>query len=102
MFLQVQRHESCSIILHGQSEFEASDVTLRGNQSFDVRDGFKMTVSAGSHGTIKQSLEPLQAEPSWEWKYTMGPDKNIQLQLKKASSLHDVLSVEAAPLSYII
>ena len=63
-----------------------------------------MTVSAGSLGAIKQNLEPLQAQPSWEWKYTMGPDKIVQLQMDKASDVHrhDMLSVDAAPLSYII
>lgn len=100
----MKRFESCSITLHGQSEFEASDVTLRGDQSFEVPHGFKMTVSAGSTGAVRQSLEPLQSEPSWEWKYTMGPDKNIQLQMEKASSMRqrDRLNFDAAPLSYVI
>ena len=102
--LQVQRQESCSINLCGRSEFEASNVTLQGNQSFDVPNGFKMTVSAGAHGTIKEKLEPLQPEPSWEWKYTMGLNKNIHLQMEKASSMlhRDMLTVDPAPLSYII
>lgn len=102
--VQVHRHESCSIFLHGQSEFAASNVTLRGDQSFDVPDGFKMTVSSGPNGVIRQSLERLQAEPSWQWKYTMGADKNIQLHMEKASSVRhrDVIASDAPPLSYII
>ncbi len=102
--LQVQRHESCSITLHGRSEFEASNVTLKGQQSFDVPNGYKMTVTAGLSGTVRSSLEPLQIEPSWQWKYAMGPNSNIQLQLEKASTARrrDQLKFDAAPLSYII
>ena len=102
--MQVQRHESCSISLHGRSEFSASDVSLRGDQSFEVPDGYKMTVSAGPNGAIRQSLELLPAEPSWQWKYTMGADKNIQLSMETASSARhrDGLAFDAHPLSYII
>lgn len=102
--VQVQRHESCSIFLHGRSEFCACNVVLRGNQSFEVPDGYKMIVSAGPHGVIRQSLELLQAEPSWQWKYAMGTDKNIQLHKETASSARhrDGLAFDAQPLSYII
>ena len=101
--LQVQRHESCTIVLHGRSEFEASNVTIQGTQSFDVPDGYKMMVTAGPNGAVRSSLEPLQSEPSWQWKYTMGPNSNIQLQLEKANTRHhDQLKFDAAPLSYII
>lgn len=102
--LQVQRRESCTIILHGRSEFEASNVTIQGTQSFDVPDGHKMIVTAGPNGAVRSSLEPLQSEASWQWKYSMGPNSNIQLQLEKAAnSRHrDQLNFDAAPLSYII
>ncbi|KAA6420439.1 MAG: low photochemical bleaching 1 [Trebouxia sp. A1-2] len=101
---KVQRHESCTIILHGRSEFEASNVTIPGTRSFDVPDGYKMVVTAGPNGAVRSSLEPLQSEPSWHWKHSMGPNSNIHLQLEKAaSSRHrDQLKFDAAPLSYII
>ena len=100
----MQRHEACNITLHGRSEFEASNVTLRGNQSFDVPDGYKMTVAAGLNGVVKSSLEPLQRVPSWQFKYTMGANSNIHLQLEKASNIqrHDQSNFDAAHLSYII
>ena len=99
--LQVQRRESCTIILHGRSEFEASNVTIQGTQSFDVPDGYKMIVTAGPNGAVRSSLEPLQSEAAWQWKYSMGP---IQLQLEKAANSrhHDQVNFDAAPLSYII
>ena len=102
--VQVQRHESCSIFLHGRSEFSASNVTLTGDQSFEVPDGYKMTVSAGPDGAIRQALELLQAEPSWQWKYTMAADRNIKLHMETASSARhrDGLAFDAHPLSYII
>ena len=102
--MQVHRHESCSIFLHGRSEFAASNVTLRGDQTFDVPDGFKMTVSAGPNGVVRQRLERLQAEPSWQWKYTMGTDKNIQLHMEEASSVRqrNAVAADVPPLSYII
>ncbi|KAL3139801.1 hypothetical protein ABBQ38_004102 [Trebouxia sp. C0009 RCD-2024] len=101
---KVHRHESCSIFLHGRSEFAASNVSLEGNQTFNVPDGFKMTVSAGPNGVIRQTLERLQAEPSWQWKYTMGTDKNIQLHMEEASSVHqcNAMASDMPPLSYII
>lgn len=104
LWLQVQRHESCNINLHGRSEFEASNVTLRGNQLFEVPDGYKMSASAGPNGTIRSSLTPLQTEPSWQWKYTMDATSNIRLQLEKASGLRqrDQFEFDAIPLSYII
>ena len=102
--VQVQRHESCRIVLHGRSEFEASNVTLKGDQSFEVPNGFKMIVTSGLNGSSRSSLEPLQAEPSWQWKYTMGADKHIRLELAKASNAvkREQVDFDAAALSYII
>ena len=104
LLLQVQRFESCRIHLHGRSEFEANNVTLKGNLSFDVPNGFKMIVVAGCDGAIKSVLEPLQTQPSWQWKYTMSADKKIQLQMETASSMSHLerLSFDASSLSYVI
>ena len=101
--LQVKRHESCSIVLHGQSEFEASHVTLSGEQLFEVPNGYKMIVTAGPCGTISRSLELLQEEPSWQWKYTMDAKQNVQLSMETASTTHVMQpKYDAADLSYII
>lgn len=102
--LQVERHESCEIILQGRSEFEATNVTLKGTQRFEVPDGYKLTVTAGAAGSLKTNLQALTDEPSWEWKYTMADQGNIQLQMLEQGSMQQRKQVvhDAAALSYII
>ena len=104
MALQVERHESCEIILQGRSEFEATNVTLKGSQRFEVPDGYKLTVTAGAAGSLKTNLQALTDEPSWEWKYTMADQGNIQLQMLEQGSMQQRKQVvhDAAALSYII
>ena len=102
--LQVQRHESCEVILHGRSEFEATNVTMKGRQRFEVPDGFRMLVTTGSAGTLKTSLQVLTDDPSWEWKYSMAEQGNVQLQMLEQSSIQRRRQAvhDAAALSYII
>lgn len=102
--LQVQRHESCKVIVHGRAEFEATNVTLKGNQRFEVPDGFKMTVTTGAAGAVKTSLQVLTEGPSWEWKYTMAEAGNIKLQMLEQGSMQQRRPVahDADALTYII
>lgn len=58
-WLQVARRESARITLHGNAEFEASDVALAGDCAFDVPAGHRMRVVAGPGGGPLVSLEPL-------------------------------------------
>ncbi|GLI61415.1 hypothetical protein VaNZ11_003610 [Volvox africanus] len=84
---QVSRRESCRIVLLGQSEFEAHDVTLSGSQTFVVPDGFRLTVTAAAEGTgFRTQLTPLRPaspapgfEPSWEWIYSMDTSGAVRL-----------------------
>jgi hypothetical protein len=55
---QVSRRESARITLHGNAEFEASDVTLTGDCEFDVPAGRRMRVVAGQGGTPRVSTGP--------------------------------------------
>ena len=99
----MQRHESCSILLHGRAEFEASSVVLRGDYCFEVPDGYRMNVTTGLDGQIRQSIEPLKKEPSWQWQYTMDAKQNVQLHLETASTPHiSQPKFDAAELSYMI
>lgn len=43
---QVKRKEAARIVLHGNAEFEASDVVLAGDCCFCVPDGHRMAVTA--------------------------------------------------------
>jgi hypothetical protein len=54
---RVTRTETLSIVLEGNSEFEASDVTISGDQNFTVPDGYRMLVTASKTG---------------EWAHTIG------------------------------
>lgn len=74
----ISRHESTTIILHGNAEFYASNLTLKGNHRFEAQDGQRLIVSE-ENGRIVKRLNPIK-EPSWYWKYNILEDKNIQLE----------------------
>lgn len=63
-----------------------------------------MTVTTGAAGTLKTSLQVLTDDPSWEWKYTMAEQGNVQLQMLEQSSIQQRRQAvhDAAALSYII
>ena len=44
--------ESCQVRLHGNSEFEASNVLIEGDQRFEVPDGHRMLVTTGPAGGL--------------------------------------------------
>ncbi|XP_021903908.1 UTP--glucose-1-phosphate uridylyltransferase 3, chloroplastic isoform X2 [Carica papaya] len=70
----VQRIEAFKVILHGNAEFEASNVTLKGNHVLEVPDGYKMKITSGNQGfvvsldTIEQNLMDTG---SWYWNYKL-------------------------------
>ncbi|KAG6578459.1 UTP--glucose-1-phosphate uridylyltransferase 3, chloroplastic, partial [Cucurbita argyrosperma subsp. sororia] len=70
--LEVQRHEGCKIILHGNAEFEATDVVLQGNHVFEVPDGYKLIIAPGTSG-FEARLYPIELDKqdtgSWCWNY---------------------------------
>ncbi|GLC45555.1 hypothetical protein PLESTB_001205700 [Pleodorina starrii] len=93
---QVSRRESCKVVLLGQSEFEAYDVTIAGSHTFVVPDGFRLTVTAAAAadgavggGALRTQLTPLTPaaagtaaggyEPSWEWVYSMDTAGAVRL-----------------------
>uniref|UniRef100_A0ACD5T9R2 Uncharacterized protein n=1 Tax=Avena sativa TaxID=4498 RepID=A0ACD5T9R2_AVESA len=70
----VERSESLRIILHGNAEFEAKDVLLKGNHIFEVPDGHRMCVIQDESGFVV-NLDPISKEMmdsgSWYWEYTV-------------------------------
>lgn len=70
----VERSESVKIILHGNAEFEAKDVVLKGNHVFEVPDGHRMCIIQDREGFVIK-LDPirdeLMASGTWHWKYTV-------------------------------
>ncbi|XP_061376575.1 UTP--glucose-1-phosphate uridylyltransferase 3, chloroplastic [Gastrolobium bilobum] len=79
----VQRSEMLQIILHGNAEFEATDVVLQGNHVFEVPDGYKLKIVPGSPGLAIQ-LDPIEQgmldSGSWHWNYKI-EGCHIQLDL---------------------
>ncbi|GBF98740.1 nucleotide-diphospho-sugar transferase [Raphidocelis subcapitata] len=86
---QVQRHESCRVILHGRSEFEAYDCVISGDQTFEVPDGFRLVVTAGPRGRgLSRRLLPLVGDaPSWEWRYWMDEAGDVRLEFARNAAL---------------
>ncbi|XP_027337973.1 UTP--glucose-1-phosphate uridylyltransferase 3, chloroplastic [Abrus precatorius] len=79
----VKRSEVLQIRLHGNAEFEATDVVLQGNHVFEVPDGYKMKIIPGSAGLAIQ-LDPIEQDMmhsgSWHWNYKI-EGSHIQLEL---------------------
>ncbi|KAK8508246.1 hypothetical protein V6N13_055689 [Hibiscus sabdariffa] len=70
----VRRFEALKVILHGNAEFEANDVTIQGNHVFEVPHGYKLKITSGDPGLAVQ-LDPipqnLMDTGSWFWKYNI-------------------------------
>uniref|UniRef100_A0A7N0RJU5 UGP3-like C-terminal hexapeptide repeats domain-containing protein n=1 Tax=Kalanchoe fedtschenkoi TaxID=63787 RepID=A0A7N0RJU5_KALFE len=79
----VQRVEELRIILHGNAEFEAANVTLQGSHVFEVPNGYKLKITQGNQGIVSQ-LHPIDNKMmdmgSWFWRYRI-KGKNIELEL---------------------
>ncbi|GMH04189.1 hypothetical protein Nepgr_006028 [Nepenthes gracilis] len=69
---EVQRREVMKVILHGNAEFEAIDVTLQGSHVFEVPDGYMLKITSASSGLSVQ-LDPIgdsrMDSGSWYWNY---------------------------------
>ncbi|CAH2064010.1 unnamed protein product [Thlaspi arvense] len=70
----VNRLETCKIILHGNAEFEASNVTIEGNHVFEVPDGHRLKITTRDLG-LNIDLEAMKEEEmetgSWYWNYQL-------------------------------
>ncbi|XP_022764976.1 UTP--glucose-1-phosphate uridylyltransferase 3, chloroplastic-like isoform X2 [Durio zibethinus] len=79
----VHRFEALKVILHGNAEFEADNVTIQGNHVFEVPDGYKLKITSGDPGLAVQ-LDPipqnLMDSGSWLWKYNIN-GSHILLEL---------------------
>ncbi|XP_020694032.1 UTP--glucose-1-phosphate uridylyltransferase 3, chloroplastic-like [Dendrobium catenatum] len=80
--LDIKRIEMLKVQLHGNAEFEATNVVLEGNHVFDVPDGYRMHVVSSDAG-FEVKLDPIKDEMmergSWFWEYKMN-GSHIQLQ----------------------
>ncbi|KAL7108918.1 hypothetical protein ACP275_06G143000 [Erythranthe tilingii] len=71
---EVQRFETLKVFLHGNAEFEATDVVIQGNHVYDVPDGHKLKITSGVSG-LEINLKPIEDElmdsGTWFWKYKL-------------------------------
>lgn len=73
----VDRQECLEIILHGNAEFFAQDVTFTGNIAYDVPDGHRLVVYQENH-EICSHLEKIN-KPTWMWHYMFDVDNRIHI-----------------------
>ncbi|GAB2216460.1 hypothetical protein Droror1_Dr00024233 [Drosera rotundifolia] len=78
-----ERHEVLKVILHGNAEFEAIDVTIEGSHIFEVPDGYKLLITSGKAGlsTHLHAIEDSKMDSgSWSWKYAI-ESAHVKLEL---------------------
>lgn len=78
---QISRHESLQIILKGNAEFFAENITIKGAHQIEVPDGHRMVAEMQESKLIFR-LEKISG-PTWFWAYSF--DYNDRIQLKKMS-----------------
>ncbi len=74
---EIKRIESVSIVLNENAEFEAEDISLKGNFYFEVPKNKKMTLK-NVNGKIVEILTPI--EKNWEWKYEK---KSLEIKIER-------------------
>lgn len=72
------RKESLTIVLHGNAEFVARDVTLTGDHVIEVPTNTRMTAYKEGNRT-RYRIEKID-QPSWGWAYNVQSDGKIALQ----------------------
>lgn len=72
------RRESLSIILHGNAEIYAENITLKGNHKFEIFSGEQVRL-VEKEGEIHAEKRKISS-PSWHWKYEVMKDFRIQLE----------------------
>ena len=63
------RHESLHIVIHGDGEFVARDVTFRGDERIEVPAATRLTARQNRDGEVTFTQEAITA-PSWFWRYS--------------------------------
>lgn len=74
---EITRHESLRIVLKGDAEFFASNVTFKGNFQIEVPCGHRMTAFM-QEDQVLFHLEKIK-QPSWYWKYAFDSEERIKL-----------------------
>jgi hypothetical protein len=77
---EIFRKENCEIIIQGNGEFYAENVTLKGNMRIKVESGTRLV--ATQRGEKVHFQKESIKQPSWKWEYTVCADYTIKLAKK--------------------
>lgn len=66
---QIERHESLKIVLHGNAEFFAENITINGNHRIEVPDGHRCE-AINTNGKVHFRMEKISS-PTWKWEYRL-------------------------------
>jgi len=81
---EIHRKESFKVVLRGNAEFHAENVTFNGNFSIEVPQGVRM-VAYDDEGVVRFHTEDV-VTPSWRWRYTVNDEARIVLNVTKRAS----------------
>ncbi|MDP1836800.1 MAG: UTP--glucose-1-phosphate uridylyltransferase [Chlamydiales bacterium] len=79
---EIVRNESFHIVLHGNAEFHAENITFIGDQSIEVSDGERLVAKMADDGDIVFESHRISA-PTWFWKYKV---QNSEIILTKMNA----------------
>ncbi len=80
----IAHQEMLKIVLHGNGEFHAADVTFRGNQTIEVADGERLEAKARPDGGVIFVRTKI-THPTWDWHYRAGTDGTVTLTKRPCS-----------------
>lgn len=66
------------IVLQGNAEFFAENITFEGNHHIEVPEGFRF-IAYQEGRKVRYHREKIES-PSWFWAYSFGTDNEITLQ----------------------
>lgn len=76
---RIHRKESLTIVLHGDAEFEAENVTFSGKRRIEVPAGYRAK-AIDVDGEVEVRLEPIVGgKSSWKWNYSFDAEDRIVL-----------------------
>jgi hypothetical protein len=81
---EITRHEQLEIILHGNAEFYAADVVLKGGITFEVPHGQRLEVTMHEGKILHQKTEI--STPTWQWDCKFDEHNIIKMILKKETN----------------
>ncbi|MFA6916156.1 MAG: UTP--glucose-1-phosphate uridylyltransferase [Parachlamydiales bacterium] len=75
---ELKYKECLEIVLHGDAEFYAQNVTFKGAKRYEVPPGYRLKISQNEEG-IRESLQKISF-PSWWWHYSFAADGTVVLR----------------------